>query len=224
MANATIKDPAIDVITLGNISKDVSKLVDSNGEPLVVFRGMSEKSSKKYVFNYNYYQIKESGRRNKLGFYFTDNYDVARGYAIDSSRKKIIEKIKNIYNVYENSNDFEDLIKRNTIDPFAKVTIKLKNKNFFERLNDIILSNIKSNLTIDKMATELFISKSALDKKIRRDKQMNTTTYVREFRIEYAIRMIEAGETNVQQLADACGFNSLSYFSISFNIYIRISN
>jgi ADP-Ribosyltransferase in polyvalent proteins/Family of unknown function (DUF5824) len=115
LANATIKDPAIDVITLGNISKDVSKLVDSNGEPLVVFRGMSEKSSKKYIFNYNYYQIKESGRRNKFGFYFTDNYDVARGYAIDSSRKKIIEKIKNIYNVYENSNDFEADASKNAI-------------------------------------------------------------------------------------------------------------
>jgi AraC-like DNA-binding protein len=131
--------------------------------------------------------------------------------------QELILKVKNFLQ-FKNT-----LIKRNTIDPFAKVTIKLKNKNFFERLNDIILSNIKSNLTIDKMATELFISKSALDKKIRRDKQMNTTTYVREFRIEYAIRMIEAGETNVQQLADACGFNSLSYFSISFKEYTKIS-
>jgi DNA-binding response OmpR family regulator len=131
--------------------------------------------------------------------------------------QELILKVKNFLQ-YKNT-----LIKRNTQDPFSKVTIKLKNKNFFERLNDIILSNIKSNLTIDKIATELFISKSALDKKIRRDKQMNTTTYVREFRIEYAIRMIEAGETNVQQLADACGFNSLSYFSISFKEYTNIS-
>jgi hypothetical protein len=56
------------------------------------------------------------------------------------------------------------LIKRSTPDPFSKVTIKLKNKNFFEKLNDIIISNIKTNITIDKIATELFISKSALDK------------------------------------------------------------
>jgi AraC-like DNA-binding protein len=115
------------------------------------------------------------------------------------------------------------LIKRNTLDPFSKVTIKLKNKNFFEKLNDIIINNIKTNITIDKIATELFISKSALDKKIRRDKQMNTTTYVRQLRIEYAIRLIEAGETNVQQLADASGFNSLSYFSISFKGYTNTS-
>jgi AraC-like DNA-binding protein len=52
---------------------------------------------------------------------------------------------------------------------------------------------------------------------------MNTTTYVRQLRIEYAIRLIEAGENNVQQLADACGFNSLSYFSISFKGYTNTS-
>ena len=131
--------------------------------------------------------------------------------------QELLLKIKNIL-------QFKDvLIKNNTQDPFSKVTIKLKNKNFFEKLNDIIISNIKTNITIDKIATELFISKSALDKKIRRDKQMNTTTYIRQLRIEYAIRLIEAGETNVQQLTEACGFNSLSYFSISFKGYTNTS-
>jgi AraC-like DNA-binding protein len=131
--------------------------------------------------------------------------------------QELLLKIKNILH-------FKDvLIKNNTQDPFSKVTIKLKNKNFFEKLNDIIVTNIKTNITLDKIATELCISKSALDKKIRRDKQMNTTTYVRQLRIEYAIRLIEAGETNVQQLTEACGFNSLSYFSISFKAYTNTS-
>jgi DNA-binding response OmpR family regulator len=72
--------------------------------------------------------------------------------------QELILKVKNFLQ-YKNT-----LIKRNTQDPFSKVTIKLKNKNFFERLNDIILSNIKSNLTIEKIATELFISKSVFFK------------------------------------------------------------
>ena len=131
--------------------------------------------------------------------------------------QELLLKIKNFLQ-FKNT-----LIKRSTPDPFSKVTIKLKNKNFFEKLNDIIISNIKTNITIDTIATDLFISKSALDKRIRRDKQMNTTTYVRQLRIEYAIRLIEAGENNVQQLADACGFNSLSYFSISFKGYTNTS-
>ena len=131
--------------------------------------------------------------------------------------QELIFKIKNFLQYKET------LMKRTIQDPFSKVTIKLKNKNFFERLNEVIIKNIKSNITIEKIASELFISKSALDKKIRRDKQVNTTKYIREFRIEYAIRLIEAGETNVQQLADSCGFNSLSYFSISFKEYTNTS-
>ena len=131
--------------------------------------------------------------------------------------QELIFKIKNFLKYKET------LIKKNTPDPFSKVTIKLKNKNFFERLNEVIIKNIKTDITIEKIASELFISKSALDKKIRRDKEINTTKYIREFRIEYAIRLIEAGETNVQQLADACGFNSLSYFSISFKEYTNAS-
>ena len=39
LAMAKIKDSAMDEVTLANISKDVSKVVDSNGEPLVVYRG-----------------------------------------------------------------------------------------------------------------------------------------------------------------------------------------
>ncbi|WP_333695276.1 response regulator transcription factor [Flavobacterium sp.] len=115
------------------------------------------------------------------------------------------------------------LLEKSKPDPFSKVTIKLKNKNFFDLLNDVLLRNIKSDISIDSLAAELFVSKSTLDKRIRKQKKCNTSQYIREFRIEYAIRLIEAGETNIQQLADHSGFNSLSYFSLSFKNYTKIS-
>jgi hypothetical protein len=34
---AIVNDPAMDEVTLANLSKDVSKVVDENGEPLVVY-------------------------------------------------------------------------------------------------------------------------------------------------------------------------------------------
>lgn len=37
LAMAKVKDPAMDEVTLANLSKDVSKVVDENGEPLVVY-------------------------------------------------------------------------------------------------------------------------------------------------------------------------------------------
>ncbi|WP_291119400.1 response regulator transcription factor [Flavobacterium sp. UBA6135] len=115
------------------------------------------------------------------------------------------------------------ILEKSKPDPFSKITIKLKNKNFFDLLNDLLLRNIKSDISIDSLAAELFISKSTLDKRIRKQKQCNTSQYIREFRIEYSIRLIEAGETNIQQLADNSGFNSLSYFSLSFKKYLKVS-
>jgi len=98
-----------------NDPENASKVVDENGEPLVVYRGMAEQSSKKYIFNYNYYQLKEFGRRNKFGFYFTNSYEVANGYAIEDSSNKIIQKVKKVFDVYDSLEDFEKDAKEKAI-------------------------------------------------------------------------------------------------------------
>lgn len=67
------------------------------------------------------------------------------------------------------------------------------------------------------------MSKSTLDKKIRKFKQVNISTYIREIRLNYAISLIEAGEINVDTLASESGFNSTSYFSVCFKNYTSLS-
>jgi hypothetical protein len=49
--NLKMKDPAMDEITLQNLSKDVSKVVDENGEPLVVYHSYIAKVNKFKPFN-----------------------------------------------------------------------------------------------------------------------------------------------------------------------------
>jgi DNA-binding response OmpR family regulator len=133
---------------------------------------------------------------------------------------KIQELILRIKNFLHYKNTLIDKIKP---DPFSKVKIKHKSSNFFNLLNEIVLNNIKSNISIDEIASKLNISKSTLDKKIRRHKGKNISQYIRELRIEYAIRKIEAGETNIHELAESSGFNSLSYFSLSFKNYTKMA-
>jgi hypothetical protein len=76
LALSKVKDPAMDEVTLANLSKDVSKVVDENGEPLVVFHGTSEDFS---IF--------------LGGSYFTDDYMNADGYA---SGEIVLETFLNI--------------------------------------------------------------------------------------------------------------------------------
>jgi DNA-binding response OmpR family regulator len=128
--------------------------------------------------------------------------------------KELIFKIKNILVL---RNHFEKI---NKPDPFSKVTIKLSQKDFLLSVNEYILSNLKSKIAIDDLASHLFISKSTLDKRIRKLANKSITQYIREFKLDYAIKLIDLGERNIQFLVEETGFNSFSYFSTSFKSYL----
>lgn len=130
--------------------------------------------------------------------------------------QELLLKIKNIIKFKEN------IIKLNQ-DPLSKVQIKFRRNDFIENLNSVIIKNLKTNISIEKLANDVHVSKSTLDKKIRNLKNVNVSRYVREFKLNYAIKMMEAGQTSVYVLASESGFNSLSYFSICFKQYTGAS-
>lgn len=82
---------------------------------------------------------------------------------------------------------------------------------------------MKSKIGVDELAKELFISRSSLDKRIRKLSNKNISQYIREFKLQYAIKLIDLGEKNVQFLVDETGFNSFSYFSTSFKSYVGLT-
>jgi DNA-binding response OmpR family regulator len=131
--------------------------------------------------------------------------------------KELILKVKNLLDFRSN------IEKKFKPDPFSKVTIKLSEKDFITSINDYILKNMKAKIGIEELSNQLFISKSTLDKKIRKLTQKNSSQYIREFKLQYAIRLIDLGERNVQFLVNETGFNSFSYFSTSFKSYVGIS-
>ena len=64
-----------------NDTENASKVVDENGEPLVVYRGIAENISHKYEFDFKTSLMTNYNRYNKFGFYFTDNELTAKIYA-----------------------------------------------------------------------------------------------------------------------------------------------
>ena len=69
----------------------------------------------------------------------------------------------------------------------------------------------------------LFISKSTLDKRIRKRTNKNISQYMREFRLDYAIKLIHSGERNIKHLVSETGFSSFSYFTTSFKSYLNVT-
>jgi DNA-binding response OmpR family regulator len=133
---------------------------------------------------------------------------------------QIKELILKVHNVLELRKNIE---KNFGIDPFSKVTIKLSEKDFLTSLNEALLRDIKVRPNLDELSKSLFISKSTLDKRIRKLTNKNISQYIREFKIQYAMKLIDLGERNIQFLVDQTGFGSFSYFSTSFKSYLNIS-
>ena len=131
--------------------------------------------------------------------------------------KELILKVNNVLELRKN------IEKNFGIDPFSKVTIKLSEKDFLTSLNEALLKDIKVRPNLDELSKNLFISKSTLDKRIRKLTNKNISQYIREFKIEYAMKLIDLGERNIQFLVDQTGFGSFSYFSTSFKSYLNIS-
>jgi DNA-binding response OmpR family regulator len=132
---------------------------------------------------------------------------------------RIQELLLKVKNFIDYKNSLLDLNKNS----IQNINPKIKKINFFENLNSIIENNLNVELDIEFIANELYVSKSTLYKKIKTVRNCNTTQYVREYKIKIAIQLIEEGETNVQNLANNLGFNSLSYFSVCFKKYAKIS-
>ena len=99
----------------------------------------------------------------------------------------------------------------------------MSEKDFLTSLNELLLKAIKTRPDLDELSKNLFISKSTLDKRIRKLTNKNISQYIREFKIQYAMKLIHLGERNIQYLVDETGFASFSYFSTSFKAYCKMS-
>ncbi|WP_339837891.1 response regulator [uncultured Flavobacterium sp.] len=167
------------------------KQLKQNSIPFIIITGNVDK-------NLKYKQLE-----NGVNDYITKPFNT----------KELIFKIRNLLDFKKN------ILKKLTPDPFSKVTIKLSEKDFITALNEILIKNIKSKIDLNELSKKLFISKSTLDKKIRKHTNKNISQYIREFKLQYAIKLINNGEKNIQFLVVETGFNSFSYFSTSFKSY-----
>jgi len=85
LALSKVKDPAMDEVTLANLSKDVSKVVDENGEPLVVYHGTN---SEFYHFDKNSESNTYGTSQGFQGFFFTKSKGRSGDYALSKEELK----------------------------------------------------------------------------------------------------------------------------------------
>lgn len=90
--------------------------------------------------------------------------------------------------------------------------------SFLSTVDDYLLKNIKHAIVIDELAWHCNMSRSSLDKVMRRKVGTTPALYIRKFKINLAKRLLERDSGSIKEIAYLCGFQSLSYFSTSFKL------
>lgn len=99
-----------------------------------------------------------------------------------------------------------------------EVTIKESDKNFLKKLENIMATHYQdSYFTVAKLVTHINVTERQLQRKFKRLFQEKPATYIRNYRLQKAKKLLLKGDS-IAIISEDVGFNSQSYFSQSFKL------
>lgn len=99
----------------------------------------------------------------------------------------------------------------------SQVVVSKADEDFLGRLHEVILSNMRdSDFNIDTMASEMAMSRSSLNRKIKALLDISPNDYIRIERLRHAAELLQGGQYKINEVCYMAGFNTPSYFSKCF--------
>lgn len=93
----------------------------------------------------------------------------------------------------------------------------VKENKFLTGLNSLIKEELSNTeLNVDKVCEQLYMSRTQLHRKIKALTNKSITAYIRSYRLHEALNMIKESNLTIQQIAYETGFSDASYFHRSF--------
>jgi len=91
------------------------------------------------------------------------------------------------------------------------------NDVFVKKAVGVVRANIaNSNFGKDNFASDMNVSSSLLYKKIKALTDQSPVDFIKTFRLNYAIELLQTRKYNVTEVSELCGFSSIGYFSMVF--------
>lgn len=95
--------------------------------------------------------------------------------------------------------------------------ISQSDRDFLRRFTLLIEKNLDNeNLSVEELAQKMFISRVQLHRKMKAITNQNVSDFVRNYRLERAMIMLQNQEGRVYEIADQVGFSNEKYFSRAF--------
>ncbi len=122
--------------------------------------------------------------------------------------KLLFARIENILSTRETlKKKFDDLGQKSST----------ANETFEQKAERIVEKNLQNPLfDIENLSAELGISRSSLHRKIKAGTNLSPSEFIRDVRLNNAVKLMKNGKYNIDEIGTYVGFNSTSYFIRSF--------
>ena len=106
----------------------------------------------------------------------------------------------------------------------SEIVITTKDEQFLKDVITIVENSLTdSKFNIDVIANTLNMSRVTFNRKFKSLANMTPVEFVSEMRIKRAKQFLDAGETDIANIAYKVGFNAAGYFSTCFKQFYKIS-
>jgi len=106
----------------------------------------------------------------------------------------------------------------------SEISITTKDEQFLKNIIAVVEDNLTdSKFNIDVIVNSLSMSRVTFNRKFKSLTSITPVEFVREMRIKRAKQFLDAGETDIANIAYKVGFNDAGYFSTCFKEFYKTS-
>ena len=126
----------------------------------------------------------------------------------------------------QNVNDILSLQIRMLFD-FTEHVSKIKGNNesslFLVKLNKYIIEHLSEAIKAEDICASLFVSKSTLFSKVKRETEMTVSNYILKMKINESKNLLKYSDKSIASISVYLGFSSQSHFNNTFKSFMKMT-
>ena len=162
--------------------------------------------------------LKRSGKGLKFSKEVSDKIQLRMKMVVEASDFERMATFLEILNQLSKIIDYEILSKSG-----FKASTTEQSTNRINKVYDFVASNYKSKIKLAEIASVLALSEEAFCRFFKKTLNKSFVTYVNEYRINMACRLLLETDKQVSEIAFACGYDSLPFFYRQFKKVVKTS-
>ena len=205
-------------ISISDVTKSVSDFPLGYYKGLEIFMDIDVANEyiKRYLPDFDIVEFYEGLMKNngyvlvraneRIDHVIGELYDVDERIKLDYFRLKCIELL-----LFFSITEFRDN---------DKISLSRKQADIVENVKNDLINDLESQITIDELASKYAISKTSLKNCFREVYGKPIFRWRKEYRLDYACKLIEQDELTISEISKRVGYSSPSKFSQAFKDYI----